>query len=116
MPGKLLRYLFDRYSEDIYGFYEDKKALYEDILTDIGKYDCGILNPVIRSPLQRMKEQYDELKRYNTAVLEDYHGMEEEYNKMSDFISYHRLFELYHEYHNHREKPSAVENEELPFI
>ena len=116
MPGKLIAYLFDHYSEDIYDLYADKKDLYDDILIDIGRYDCGVLKPIVRTPMQRMREQYEELKRYNAAVLDDYHGMLAEYDKMSDFIRYHRLFKLYHEYEKNKEPAFSEEVEELPFM
>ena len=119
MPGKLIAYLFDHYSEDIYGFYENKSSLYEDILTDVGKYECGLLKPTVRSPLRRIRDQYEELKRYNSAVLDDYRSMETEYNKMTRFLRDHKLFKLYHEDNDAICRDKILQEgkiEELPFL
>lgn len=112
LPDDLYTYLYDRYGEDpLHGdLYEG--SLYAMVYHDVREYIAGTLDSRIRSPLEKLQDQFDELRDITSDFAEKCSNQEKEIYYMREFIQWMHLQDLYQDFCR---KSHEEYNEDEPF-
>ena len=111
IPGNLVRYLYDRYGEEPLEYCMSPHLFWSYIADDVNAYINGELDISLRTPLQKLRDRYDELSDITSSFADDIRILEEENAYLRNFIHYIHNEELYERFR----KEAHIEEDEMGF-
>ena len=114
MPKKLHAYLLDHYSAQTLGNIYTEDFLYVAINSDIALYKEGRLDITVRTSLEKMQDEYDELSGVLQSMADERNKLQCEIEYMHDFIRWMHLSEMYDDFHRNAHKHQP-EDEPFPY-
>lgn len=112
MPEDLRAYLYDRYGEEpLEGDLSPQFAV-PAIRGDVKRYLSGELDTAVRTPLQKLRDRYDELSDITCSFARTCMEQGKELRYLSDFI---RWMCLDRQYRIFRENAHEEYDEDMPF-
>ena len=114
MPKKLHAYLLDHYSAQTPGNIYTEDFLYVAINSDIERYKEGRLDITVRTSLEKMQDEYDELSGVLQSMADERTKLQCEIEYMHDFIRWMHLSEMYDDFRRNAHKHQP-EDEPFPY-
>ena len=100
IPGNLVRYLYDQYGEDPLAGELSPQFFWPYVIGDVKAYINGTLDIRIRTPIQKLKDRYDELEGITCSFAKENQALEKENAFLHDFIRYIHKETLYEQFRN----------------
>jgi len=113
MPSAFRAYLYDRYGEEPLAGDLLPQFFFPSILSDIKKYKAGKLDITVRTPIEKLKDRYEELSDITSQLVEELSYYRENYRYMNDFIKWMHLDDKYKVF---RDNAYEITSEENPFL
>ncbi len=114
MPPKLHAYLLDHYSSGTPGSVFTEDFLHAAIGSDIEQYREGRLDTTVRTSLEKMQDEYDELSGMLRSFSEERSRLLDELEYMHDFIRWMHLSDKYDDFRRNAYKHQP-EDEPFPY-
>jgi len=111
IPSHLKAYLHDRYDEEPLLHCLSDDDIFSIMRDDIEKYYKGNLDISIRTETERMQDEIDELRHELACELHSSRIVNDEVNRLEDFIHHNGLEHRYHRYIEEKAGTGYVFNE-----